>query len=247
MVTVPYLSRIYLNPARRRARKLLTDPQTMHAAVLAGLPTQPVEDRVLWRLDAPSPLRPALFVLTRTPPSWEHLVEQAGWPSADDPADPQVVVRDYQPLLDRLSVGDEYAFRLTANPVQSSKRPQVLTPAQKAHSDGVALSRSVRLGHRTVSTQLGWLTSRARRWGFEIPVASSSDAVGEPVPDLALTARARTSFSRRNTPGRVVMQVVTYEGRLRVAEPQLLRQAMVNGLGPAKAYGCGLMTLAALR
>lgn len=217
----------------------------MHAAVLAGLPMQPVEERVLWRLDVHSSLRPALFVLTRSRPSWEHLTEQAGWPSSDAPVDSQVAVRDYQPLLDRLRAGDEYAFRLTANPVQSTKRPLALTPTQRERSDNGSLGRSVRVGHRTVASQTAWLLSRARRWGFEIPASSAHDAEGEPAPDVTVVGRERTSF--RHKPGDVVVQVVSYEGRIRITDAEVLRQAMLTGLGPAKAYGCGLITFAPIR
>ena len=37
---------------------------------------------------------------------------------------------------------------------------------------------------------------------------------------------------------------VVYEGILRIEEVGAFRQMLVNGLGPSKAYGCGLMTLA---
>ena len=243
---MPYLSRIFLNPARRQARRLLTDPQAMHAAVLAGLPAQPVMQRVLWRLDTDNALRPGLFVLTQTLPSWEHLTEQAGWPQADDPTNPQVLVRDYQPLLGRLTAGMELAFRLTANPSQSSRRPELLTAAQKERATEGILPRSTRLGHRTQLAQTEWLLTRANGWGFEIPGSSASDAVGAAIPDLRITAKARTTFRRVSSAARVVIQVVTYEGRLRVLDQYRLGEAMQNGLGPAKAYGCGLLTLAPL-
>jgi CRISPR system Cascade subunit CasE len=242
---VPYLSRIYLNPARRHARRLLVDPQATHAIVLAGLPTQPVHERVLWRLDAQSSRRPALFVLTHTPPSWEHLTEQAGWPSSDTADDPQVTIRDYKPLLDRLKCGDEYAFRLTANPVQTTKHPVAPTLSQLARSENGSRGRSVRVGHRTVATQTAWLLDRGQRWGFEIPNSTARGPDGKPAPDVAVVARTRIAF--RHKPKPVVVQVVSYEGRIRVTNAELLRQAMLNGLGPAKAYGCGLMTLAPTR
>ncbi len=244
---MPYLSRVWLNPLRRQGHRLLGDPQAMHAAVLAGLPHQPVTERVLWRVDPRDPRRPDLLVLTGSRPSWEHLTEQAGWPSADDPSDPQVVVRDYQPMLQRLAAGQEFAFRLAANPTQSTRRPEVLTTRQKERAADGVLPRSVRLGHRTVAHQGEWLTSHARGWGFEVPPARSSVAMQETVPDLRIIGRTRSSFTRRGGSGRVVVQVVTYEGCLRVIDPELLRAAMVNGMGPAKAYGCGLLTLAPLR
>lgn len=37
---------------------------------------------------------------------------------------------------------------------------------------------------------------------------------------------------------------VTFDGRLEVTDPAALRRTLTLGLGKAKAYGCGLMTLA---
>ncbi len=37
-----------------------------------------------------------------------------------------------------------------------------------------------------------------------------------------------------------------FDGYLTVTDPRLLQHALVTGVGPAKAYGCGLMTLAAI-
>jgi CRISPR system Cascade subunit CasE len=42
----------------------------------------------------------------------------------------------------------------------------------------------------------------------------------------------------------VTVTRVTYDGRLRVVDPDALRRTLTAGLGKAKAYGCGLMTLA---
>ena len=71
-----YLSRIWLNPLRTATQRMLRDPHVMHAAVLGGIPAQPVTERVLWRIEAGDPHRAELLVLTRSVPSWEHLVEQ---------------------------------------------------------------------------------------------------------------------------------------------------------------------------
>ena len=61
-------------------------------------------------------------------------------------------------------------------------------------------------------------------------------------PDLAIIGRDIASFRRSGR--RVTLARATYQGRLAVTDPDLLRAAMVNGMGPAKAYGCGLLTLA---
>jgi CRISPR system Cascade subunit CasE len=52
--------------------------------------------------------------------------------------------------------------------------------------------------------------------------------------------------SRSNGPSRppVSLVTVTFDGHLEVTDPERLRRTLVQGLGKAKAYGCGLMTLA---
>lgn len=37
---------------------------------------------------------------------------------------------------------------------------------------------------------------------------------------------------------------MTFEGVLTITEAELFRKALIDGIGRAKAYGCGLMTLA---
>lgn len=245
-MSVAYLSRIWMNPRRAQSQRMLRDRNILHAAVLAGIPRQPVTERVLWRLDAVQPHRPALLAVTRSRPSWEHFVEQAGWPGAAEPDDPQGLVREYRPFLDRLGVGQQFAFRLTANPVRASRSPEqpVSAPGEGVGSKGVR--RSAILGHRTVESQLRWLTSRTDRWGFALPPAASSEAMGEPVPDVRVTGRERVSFPRGRGEARVTLEIATYEGRLEVHDPVVLADALLAGMGRAKAYGCGLMTLAPL-
>lgn len=236
---MPYLSRIWLNPLRQQARRLLAEPQAMHAAVLGGLSTQPVTERVLWRVDADEPRRPGLLVLTQTTPSWEHLIEQAGWPSADET---QALTRNYQPLLEQVARGRAFAFRLTANPTQARRRPD---DAPTGSDPTERCGRSRRLGHRTAAYQRGWLLDRTARWGFDIPPATLDDT-DSPVADVRITARARRSFRHRRGAPPIVIQTVTYEGRLVVTDATELRERLVAGVGPAKAYGCGLLTLAPL-
>lgn len=229
-----YLSRIFLNPLRSGTQRLLRNPQALHAAVLGGLTTQPVTERVLWRLEAPSPHRAELLVLTQSSPSWEHLVEQAGWPSSTEP---QVLTRPYDAVLDRVVVGREFSFRLRANPVSSTRSPTAPSVAQKERL-AADRPRGVLVPHRTVSAQLAWLHDHLPRWGFGMLPTRAGD------PDVVLAARERLSFRRGEGAGRVVLQAVTYEGHVVVHDFEAARRALLQGVGRARAYGCGLLTLA---
>lgn len=222
-----YLSRIQLNPQRRDARRLLGSPQRLHAAVLASYPDPPTGDqggdaRVLWRLDTEPDGRVLLYVVSPDRPDFAHLAEQAGWPSTE-----RGTSKDYGPLLDRLANGQRWAFRLTANPT-----------SYLAAKDG---GRAKRVAHVSVMHQEKWLTERAEPAGFRIATVP----VGEtPAPALTVTRRSVQQFDRRGSAKPVTLAVAQFDGLLEIVDADALRHVLVTGIGPAKAYGCGLLTLA---
>lgn len=267
---MPYLSRIRINPLRAQSRKLLASPHVLHGAVQGGLPGPPGAERLLWRLDADDPHRPHIYVLSRSRPDWTHLVESAGWPGADGE---HAAVRDYEPLLKRLAEGQEYAFRLTANPVRSTTNPEFLTGAQTrklARAPEGSRPRGFRVAHRTAQAQLDWFLGHVDRWGFAVSVSRTDPAapgLTEPAEDVnemfhvehggarqdseprevRITTRRRHSFHKGEGGRRVTFNSATFEGRLRVTDAEVFTASLLAGFGPAKAYGCGLLTLAPLR
>lgn len=247
---MPYLSRIRINPLRAESRKLLASPRALRGAVQGGLPGLPADERTLWRLDSDNPYRPQLFVLTTARPDWTHLVENAGWPDADGE---HYAIRDYTPLLQQVAQGRSFAFRLTANPVQNTRHPDKATPRQQERLDA-GERRGLRLGHRTAAAQLTWFLTRTARWGFDIPPAPHLDSTrttDDEVPrEVRITTRQRRTFTKGTiTPkeAHVVMNAVTFEGHLRITDPALFTERLLTGIGPSKAYGCGLLTLAPLQ
>lgn len=215
-----YLTRFRINTARRGARRLLSSPQAMHAAVLAAF-ADPVSGgggrpRVLWRVDGTDHRR-TLYLVSPTKPDLTHLVEETGWPTTE-----AWETRDYSDFLASLREGSRWAFRLTANPVHDGRLPH--------HKD------TRRVGHVTVEQQKQWLLARAARAGFRI----ATTAAGE--PDLIVHNRHTLSFRRGDA--RVTLRVVTFDGHLEVVDADALRTALTCGIGHAKAYGCGLLTLA---
>ncbi|MER6632877.1 type I-E CRISPR-associated protein Cas6/Cse3/CasE [Streptomyces sp. NPDC000987] len=254
---MPYLSKIALNPRRRAAVALLSSPHRLHAAILSGLAVQPVTERILWRLDSNTPHRAEILVLTDSRPSWAHLVDEAGWPGADG-GDP--LIADYTPLLERLARGREFGFRLTANPVQNIPRPSRPSEQQAARlkdgADNGSLQRGFRVAHRTADQQLEWLLKRCERHGFSIPDATATPPApglqtdGQELsagPAVTIVSRDILRFRKRPDGPRVTLSTATFEGRLRVTDPDTLRASLLGGIGPAKGYGQGLLTLAPLR
>ena len=220
-------TRILLNPQRRDGRKLLTNPQAMHAAVRSCFPSDQDDSaaRILWRVDR-NDHDHVLYIVGPEEIDPTVVVEQAGWPSRPGQT------ADYRPLLNSLRTGHERAFRLTANPVRALP------------TDGAARGRIV--PHVTPEQQVRWLVEKASRHGFEIRSHAGDD--GSVTPDLLVDRRADLSFARRDPnasrPGRVTLRTARFEGTLRITDADLFRETLVRGLGRGKAYGCGLITLA---
>ncbi|MGP5243564.1 type I-E CRISPR-associated protein Cas6/Cse3/CasE [Corynebacterium variabile] len=208
---------MYLNPQRRHCRALLANPEMLHAAVLSSFPpgTDAVSDngRVLWSIDR-SGDKTALWMLSPAVPSFEHLQEQAGWSQQQT-----WETRDYSGLIGQLMKGQQYAFRLVANPIH------IVT-------EGGMKKRRV---HQKPEFQLQWLLDRQEAMGVKF--LREEDAVAATV-----TGSERLVFNRK---GRNVTLVrVVYQGLLEVTDRDLLEQTLISGIGKGKAYGCGLLTLA---
>ncbi|MER8009723.1 type I-E CRISPR-associated protein Cas6/Cse3/CasE [Streptomyces sp. NPDC094149] len=255
-----FLTRFRVNTARSGARRLLSSPQAMHAAVMSSFPTLLPTDtpsaggpRVLWRLDHTSRAEVMLYLVSPDRPDLTHLVEQAGWPAAAaaHPDQPGWQSRPYGPLLDRLTTGDRWAFRLTANPVHHARR-----------KDDEPTKRTA---HLTPVHQMGWLLKRQETCGFRVlekaddqrllPSGTtrtkqphSGDRYELTVRDKRTLAfdKSRSTATQGGRRAPVSLVTVTFDGRLEITDPQLLRSALTQGIGKAKAYGCGLLTLAPL-
>ncbi|MGW7433296.1 type I-E CRISPR-associated protein Cas6/Cse3/CasE [Streptomyces sp. NPDC054861] len=252
-----FLTRFRLNTGRPGARKLMSSPQAMHAAVMTAfpglLPSQtgtPGAPRVLWRLDHTARAEVMLYIVSPEAPDLTHLVEQAGWPAAAaaNPHSPGWQTRPYGPLLDNLTQGSTWAFRLTANPVHHIRR-----------KDSEPTKRTA---HLTPTHQTAWLLNRQEGAGFRITEKSGTSRLlpsgtthtGHPRHgdryEVTVHDKRNLTFAKtRGTgPGHspVSIVTVTFDGRLEVTDPPALRNALTHGIGKAKAYGCGLLTLAPL-
>jgi CRISPR system Cascade subunit CasE len=241
-----YLTRAYLNPRRDGAQKLITSPHRMHGATLACFPEQPVPPsdagRVLWRLDSDNRHRAVIWMVSPAKPDLTHIIEDAGWPRTEAGL---AESRAYEPLLERLAVGQRYAFRLTANPTQSipSKRPEPTDPTQPPERR----PRGKRVPHVTVSQQIDWLTRRSATAGFQIlPSPAFLPGTAEQALQVQIADRAVTKFKKDEGKRQVVIRHATFVGALEVTDPDTLRKTLCHGLGHARAYGCGLLTLASL-
>jgi len=126
------------------------------------------------------------------------------------------LTRDYDEFLDHIELEQAWRFRLCANPVHSVK------------SDSG--QRGKIYGHVTVGQQKQWLLARSEKNGF-ILSEDSFDVV-------------ERNIRKFNRGGKLVtLSEAIFEGLLTVTDSELFTSALRNGIGRAKAYGCGLITL----
>ena len=224
-----FISRIPLNKARYGARQLISSPYKLHAAVECAFPPDAVrkneEGRILWRLDALMNDKGVwLYVVSPEKPDFMHLVEQAGWP-----LQAEWETKNYAPLLNRIAKGQQWCFRLRANPSRKASEDK----GRRQRSDGIVGKIQ---GHVTAGQQVQWLIDRSVSHGFTI----LENEAGQ--PDVVVKERHKEQFKRGDAT--VTLVTAAFEGRLEVTDAKLFRETLCRGIGRAKGFVCGLLTVA---
>jgi CRISPR system Cascade subunit CasE len=160
-----------------------------------------------------------LFRVEVEPPgSPTELLLQSAWQPQPQSAEIHVVaIRPYQLRLRR---GQGLRFRLTANPIKTVKDD---TGRQNAKG----MIKNCRVPLVMEEQQLQWLQRKLQN-------AASIEAA-------VIYAQRPLYFRKDGKAGKIV--TVTFDGILRVLAPDLLWLQMQHGIGPAKSFGCGLLSV----
>lgn len=213
-----YLSRLILNPRNRRVQREIADRYELHRSIMQAFPSQldDDEERVLFRVEERQGGRElTLLVQSWTLPDWTWLAEPGARGYLLPVGEPNPAVKPFQ--LD-LMPGQRLAFRLRANPT-----------ARRRCSDGVRR----RVGLYEEERQIDWLERKAARGGFELISvrASGETTVGG-------------TIRRNGTKHELTIFSVQFDGLLEVEEPDQVIDTVREGIGSAKAFGFGLLSLA---
>jgi CRISPR system Cascade subunit CasE len=224
-----YLARAFLNPVSRAVRGDLADEMGLHRTLMRAFPDNAgpsprKQHGVLYRVDEDVRRgRVVLLVQSATRPDFARLPAGYILDLGDDfdlgngvPDNPAVRAVDEE--RERIAVDDRFAFRLRAN---TTKR--ILT---KSGPDGKRRNGK-RVPVRGDDSRLAWLARHAQKGGF-----APEDVRVTEVP-------ARSSGGRRE----LTFAGAIFEGRLRVTNADAFRAALAEGIGPAKAFGFGLLSI----
>ncbi len=120
--------------------------------------------------------------------------------------------------------------------------------ALQQRPDGRRIGKRVEL--RREEDRLLWLERQGQRSGFQLLTARLEPGLGQPAGRDIAAARADPSpplhgYQRANgIDRRLTFATALFEGELRVTDAEALRAAIRDGIGPGKAFGCGLLSIA---
>ena len=216
-----FISRIELDPANRATVKALSSPQIIHAAVQRCFDCNPNgKGRNLWRLDA---YQKKLYMLlvSSVCPDFAHLATQFS------PKDASGEHKDYAAFLSEIKTGQQFRFRFRGNPIYRKPRTE-------------RNQRGKICPHVTIKHQEDWLLKKSVDCGFRIAAEDGENS-------LAVVDSGMLRFYRERNSPPVQIVFAVYEGVLDVVDCELFVNCLTNGIGKAKAYGCGMMTVARVK
>lgn len=232
-----YLSRIQLNPFSKSVMRDVGNPRELHRTVSACFPAIDGEAdvqhnagqtprsayKVLHRLDQRGD-EYVLYVQSTVEPDWHKL--RHGY--ARD-----IAVKPVHDLYANISNGDVLQFRLQANPTKRVGKSDASAKDKFKQQD-----KRRRVDIRTQEGRIKWLEDKGKQSGFRI-VRLRTD---QNVPNLSAGMQPALRF--KHDKGPVTLGTSIFEGTLEVTDKHLFLNALTNGIGPGKAYGFGLMSVA---
>jgi CRISPR system Cascade subunit CasE len=178
---------------------------------------------VLYRLETDHNAgSPAILLQSRPAPQWSAL--PSGYLDGSSSGQNNPVCKELDPLLAALKPGMSLRFRLRANPTKKV--------ATKTGEDG-RKRNGTRADLRDEDAQRAWLNRKGEQHGFAV--------LGVRLADEPLQTGQRRGQGEAH---RLTVASVLFNGILRVTDPTLFQEALKSGVGPGKAYGCGLLSIA---
>jgi CRISPR system Cascade subunit CasE len=218
-----YLSKLTLNPLQSQTVRLLGDTYRLHQWILTAFPHREEGGvgRVLFRSDTERRTgKVVILVQSNIEPDWSHLSQP--YP---------VEIEGPKCWKPNLVNGQQLRFRLRANTMKRSA------------------TTGKRIALLTRKEQADWLARKGQEHGFRlVPVPTGEDWLdpfGEE-PEARDEIRITKLDLLSGHKGKEQLQHfgVDFEGVLTVTDPVLFAEALAAGIGAAKGFGFGLLSVA---
>lgn len=225
------LSRLLLNPFHPEARRDLVSPYELHRTLKRAFPAgEPQENRLLFRIEPAEEAWPGTVTVlvqsSQAVPDWRFLQHRPDYAlQIDGP----------RPFSLGFQAGERLRFRLVANPTVRRKR------AGKKHGARVPLIHD---GPNAADhpTYFDWLSGKSEEMGVQFPTLQLDDGYVRPAVSDA-PFRIGSPRADAYSKSRLPLFGVRFDGTLAVTDPDRLKHAVSKGVGPAKGFGFGLLSL----
>lgn len=196
------------------------------------------QHQALWALFSDSPDRNRDFIYRRmeSEPGLTFLAVSAR-PASDRFGIWAIETKAYAP---QVTAGERLRFSLRANPVRTGRnasgkqaRFDVVMDRKKALRDqGVAPEAMPPQAAIAQESGVAWLMRRQDKMGLAL------EHEGLKADGYRILEMPRDRGNRK-----VRIATLDFEGFCRVKDPVLLKRALFKGIGPGKAFGCGLLLI----
>lgn len=247
-----YLSQLFLDPLSRQVQRELVSPYEMHRTLCHAFPNLSTDEfraaRVLFRVDDDKGA-PYALVQSKVAPDWEAFRSHVNGKR-------YLLATPRQKSMQlQFEAGQKLRFRLFANPTY---RPFV--------ARDVRTQKNIeRVGLYREHERLDWLLQRGKECGFgfatqEVTLQAGTNPDGSPKPiyfrgpkneptlalELPIVEVVDLNDGRRFPLPNQKHQfsAARFDGILQITEAEKFLAALENGIGPAKGYGFGLLSLA---
>ncbi len=247
-----YLSRLILDLNCRQVRSEIAQPYEMHRTLMHAFEGYAVNKEenvrekcgVLFRADVDDQnSRAVVYVQSLVEPDWSCLDKCRNYLLSEE----GILNPDYKNIAVSyrgFRNGQTVAFSLRANPTKRIAKP----------SKGDDMLRGKRVALLREEEQIGWLVRKGVEreegcpGGFEIlakDIQEQNDEIRQIVHVNTTLEGKQTGYKKDKTDERrehrMTHLAVRFDGLLRITDPDAFRETLTRGIGPAKAFGCGLM------
>lgn len=178
-----------------------------------------LDHALIWKLFPDNHQRD--FIFRKLQDGRSYYVVSKRQPHAPDVCGVDLKIKRYAPIID---VGDALQFDLRVNPVVSRKSPDgrnhrfdVLLDTQKNPYSGS-------------DPGLAWLLRRVEDWGLSVKEESV----------LQSAHRIQKMYRKGQS---ITFSSLDFRGIAEVSNKEKLENALLNGVGHAKGFGCGLLMI----
>ncbi|AXR60544.1 type I-E CRISPR-associated protein Cas6/Cse3/CasE [Leptospira mayottensis] len=243
----------------------IQNPYNIHQRLWMAFPEYSSKDKLrdspfLFQLDYnsdPGKISPRILVLSEKLPNWERAFQEFKV-LTEIPVGNQI--KQISPTF--IQVGTVLRFSLTANPTKKRKDyrslfkkelegfPDKLDPSDRVSflegkskledlkktltKDQFKKLKSKRIGIYHKKGLLDWLSKKGNDSGFSL-----LNAVVEFQSDISAN-----KIKGSSSPSIPKIHTVTFSGILKITDPVKFKLAYSKGIGPSKAFGCGMLLLA---